>query len=189
MLRRFCEQLAARLGEPELPDASANLYHDYDDLKKRFRDLLQSVSTQYPGFPIILHAIHEFQDHWGKSGDWFPVPSAELNVRFIISLVPDPDDDDFSILMRDFEKVSMKFVLPGLDIPNRKELVSSYFDRFNKKLDVEQSEELISHPGSSSPLWLSLACDEIRIFGIYENLTTYIRGLPGKRDNFWFLDK
>lgn len=175
VLRRFCEHLVSSLGAPELPKPSENLYKDYDWLRVQFNDLLKSVSQKHAGFPIILHAIDKFKDDWGKACKWLPVPSDELNVRYIVSFAPQHKEK----LEEKFHNVSTQVMLHGLDISDRKEFITFYFNRFNKKLDIEQTKAFVSHKGSSSPLWLSLACDEVRLFGIYESLTTYVRGLPG----------
>lgn len=161
-----------------IPEASGYThYHNYDDLAKLFCDLLQRISEKYPGFPIILHGIHEFHDMYGTKCEWLPVPSKELNVRYIVSFVP--AYNDYETFKDKFDFVLMEHELPGLDIASRKMFVSSYFSRFNKILDGEQIDVLVSQDGSSSPLWLSLACEEIRMFGIYENLTSFITELPG----------
>ena len=37
---------------------------------------------------------------------------------------------------------------------------------------------LIDSPGASNPLWLSLSCDELRVFGVFETITRHIVNLP-----------
>lgn len=37
---------------------------------------------------------------------------------------------------------------------------------------------LLTNEGSSSPLWLTLACHELRIFGDFTTLSTTIQNLP-----------
>ena len=49
---------------------------------------------------------------------------------------------------------------------------------YNKRLDDEQLEKLISKGGSSNPLWLTLACEELRVFGKFETLYEKIDTLP-----------
>ena len=39
-------------------------------------------------------------------------------------------------------------------------------------------ELLIKSQGASNPLWLSLSCEELRVFGVFENITQYIKDLP-----------
>lgn len=37
---------------------------------------------------------------------------------------------------------------------------------------------LMASPGASNPLWLSLACEELRVFGVFETITRHIKSLP-----------
>ena len=48
-----------------------------------------------------------------------------------------------------------------------------------QKLDVEQLRLLVSAPGALNPLWLSLSCEELRVFGVFEKVTEHIKKLPG----------
>ena len=39
-------------------------------------------------------------------------------------------------------------------------------------------ELLVGSSGASNPLWLSLACEELRVFGVFETITRHIKSLP-----------
>lgn len=52
------------------------------------------------------------------------------------------------------------------------------FIYYFKKLDAEQMELLIGSAGACNPLWLSLSCEELRVFGVFETITRHIRSLP-----------
>ncbi|XP_053555817.1 uncharacterized protein LOC128647029 [Bombina bombina] len=45
-------------------------------------------------------------------------------------------------------------------------------------LSPEQLDLLIQNTSSMNPLWLSLACEELRVFGVFETLTKKIAGFP-----------
>ena len=49
---------------------------------------------------------------------------------------------------------------------------------YNKRLDDNQLDTLVSKQGSSNPLWLTLACEELRVFGQFEELIDKIENLP-----------
>ena len=55
-----------------------------------------------------------------------------------------------------------------------KDILSQY----NKRLDDQQMETLLEKQGSANPLWLTLACEELRVFGIFETLLDKINSLP-----------
>jgi len=182
VLQRMCEELGMML-DVKIPLTEDKLIHDYNTLKKYFCTLLKEISKKYPGFPIIIDAINQFKDNWGRAGDWLPVPNDEINVKYVISTISDSGDPNYSILMRKFHNVTERFVLAGLDKPSRISLATTYFSKFNKALDKEQMEALVSLPAAVSPLFLTMACEETRVFGIYENLTRHIKRLPGKKSN------
>ena len=54
----------------------------------------------------------------------------------------------------------------------------NFFIYYFKKLDAEQMELLIGSAGACNPLWLSLSCEELRVFGVFETITHHIRSLP-----------
>ena len=49
---------------------------------------------------------------------------------------------------------------------------------YNKRLDNEQLQKLVDKDGSSNPLWLTLACEELRVYGNFERLSEKIESLP-----------
>ncbi|KAM5191660.1 telomerase protein component 1-like [Mantella aurantiaca] len=57
-------------------------------------------------------------------------------------------------------------------------LVIMYLSRYSKTLSSEQLHQLLGKSSSANPLWLSLACEELRVFGVFEMLTKKIIGFP-----------
>ena len=49
--------------------------------------------------------------------------------------------------------------------------------RYNKKLDEKQMSSLLSKESSQNPLWLSIACEELRVFGLFDKVTDKINSL------------
>lgn len=39
---------------------------------------------------------------------------------------------------------------------------------------------LIDSEGASNLLWLSLSCEELRVFGVFETITHHIKSLPSE---------
>ncbi len=48
---------------------------------------------------------------------------------------------------------------------------------FHKQLNEDQMNMLLAKKNSENPLWLSLACEELRLFGVYRQLTQKIQSL------------
>ncbi|KAE8634019.1 hypothetical protein XENTR_v10002173 [Xenopus tropicalis] len=59
-----------------------------------------------------------------------------------------------------------------------KELAVMYLSRYSKTLSPEQLSLLLQNTCSQNPLWLSLACEELRVFGVFETVTQKITGFP-----------
>ncbi|KAH3763845.1 telomerase protein component 1 [Pelomyxa schiedti] len=58
------------------------------------------------------------------------------------------------------------------------EIISTHLRESNKQLDSEQMRLLIEkYDAQQSPLYLVLACEELRVFGIFEQVTTFIRNM------------
>ena len=57
------------------------------------------------------------------------------------------------------------------------EIVTQYLGRFNKKLDEDQMISLLSKDSSENPLWLSVACEELRVFGEFRRINDKINTL------------
>lgn len=59
----------------------------------------------------------------------------------------------------------------------------NYLGLFNKTLATEQVVPLLGKKASSNPLWLRIACEELRIYGDFGTVTDFIKllkeTLPG----------
>lgn len=53
-----------------------------------------------------------------------------------------------------------------------------YLSHYSKKLSTEQLHELLQKSSSTNPLWISFACEELRVYGVFEMLTRKIIDLP-----------
>ena len=51
-----------------------------------------------------------------------------------------------------------------------------------QRLDKEQLDHLIHHSGATTPMWLAVACEELRLFGDFATLTSHIASLPPELD-------
>lgn len=59
----------------------------------------------------------------------------------------------------------------------RAALVASRLRDYNKTLHADQMTSLLGNPASASPLWLTLAAEELRMFGVYEAFDDKIASL------------
>lgn len=56
--------------------------------------------------------------------------------------------------------------------------MDSVLQKYNKRLTEEQMTSLLAKRSSDNPLWLSIALEELRIFGLFKILTQKIQSLP-----------
>ncbi|XP_075931316.1 telomerase protein component 1-like isoform X2 [Petromyzon marinus] len=59
-----------------------------------------------------------------------------------------------------------------------RDVATAFLQRFNKRLDLAQMSSLTANPGARLPLWLALACEELRVFGSFEGLSHHVASLP-----------
>ncbi len=56
-------------------------------------------------------------------------------------------------------------------------IVEQSLGRFNKRLDFGQMDCLLDKGSSDNPLWLSIACEELRVFGQFRKISDKINQL------------
>ncbi len=55
--------------------------------------------------------------------------------------------------------------------------MTEYLGKFNKRLDAHQMASLLGKASSDNPLWLSVACEELRVFGEFRKINDKISRL------------
>jgi nephrocystin-3 len=73
---------------------------------------------------------------------------------------------------------TLEFPIPAIDEKDRRLIVAQILGDYNKKLTYEQTLQLLNKRSASSPLYLVVACEELRIFGIFEQLSRKIMDFP-----------
>ena len=77
-----------------------------------------------------------------------------------------------------YEHKAQYFDLHSLHAGIKKSIVAEKIGKYNKRLDEVQMDKLISNPGSDNMVWLAIACEELRVYGVFETLTNFIENLP-----------
>jgi tetratricopeptide (TPR) repeat protein len=62
-----------------------------------------------------------------------------------------------------------------LDAEARRVLLRRYLARYNKVLSAELEEQALSHSLANNPLFLRTLCEELRVFGVHEQLAERLR--------------
>jgi hypothetical protein len=87
-----------------------------------------------------------------------------------------PETDFFAGINCSFVRVS------ALDTERRKKLIKDYLEYFGKALKCSQAERIAAHEMNANPLALCTLLDELRIFGVFEELNNEIDRYLRARD-------
>ncbi|XP_077998733.1 TPR repeat-containing protein DDB_G0287407-like [Glandiceps talaboti] len=123
---------------------------------------------------IIVDAVNQFDDEkQANILSWLPRRLAP-QIRVIFAMINETPPHK---ILKDRPKLPMEVEVTPLDMESRKEIVREMLGRYNKKLDVQQNEKLLSKESSQNPLWLSIACEELRVHGDFSTVTEKIEEL------------
>jgi telomerase protein component 1 len=169
MLYRICAELARRFRlETEVPE-------DYKDLRKAFPHILRQAAFQ-GRVVLIIDGINQLDStNRALSLDWLPTRSP---VKILLSTV---EGDVTHNILRRRRPPPPELTLTALDPKERQTLVRLVLAEYHKKLDEkpmnDQMRVLLKKADAVSPLYLILACEELRMFGVFEQLSERIKAL------------
>ncbi|XP_051276117.1 telomerase protein component 1 [Dicentrarchus labrax] len=153
------------------------LPHSYKDLLSEFHSSLSDMKKEKP-LVLVVDGVDLVRDGRGQlSSDWIPqqLPQGVCLVVSITSKVA-------LIQTLAKKKSTVLFALGQLTMPDRKEIVQKGLDTFGKKLSDSafnnQLQTLIMKKGAVSPLYLQLACEDLRNFASFDKLKESLQGLP-----------
>ncbi|CAH1785090.1 unnamed protein product [Owenia fusiformis] len=123
---------------------------------------------------IIIDALNQFDsDLAAELVSWVPKKLAP-QIRCIFTMIPETPQH-YALISR--EPQPDMFDLEPLDMESRKQIVEEMLGKYNKALDTSQMDSLLSKTSSDNPLWLSLACEELRVFGNFRKVSDKINQL------------
>lgn len=111
---------------------------------------------------------------------WLPElspPPAGLTLLVSANIVTESNPGDVALdaLVR---RGATEVVVPALTAPEAEACVAERLGVYGKKLDGPQMEEFMKRHDANIPLYIQVAVEELRIFGIYEQVLQRIRALP-----------
>lgn len=167
-LRRMCNELKLAFGlADEVPE-------DFNELVAAFSSFLDQAS--YKGrVVIVLDALNQLDDavHRAQSLDWLPT---ELPCKFVVSTL---EGKCLDVLRQ--RKGALEIKMTPLSLAERTSLVSNTLLEYHKKLDERpmnnQMRVLLRKADAGKPLYLTVACEELRVFGVYEKVSDKIKDL------------
>ncbi|XP_077981357.1 telomerase protein component 1-like [Glandiceps talaboti] len=121
---------------------------------------------------IVIDAVNQFDDD-KMSLSWLPRRLAP-QIRVVMSMIN--NTPPHKILRERTNPADEAYVTP-LDMQSRREIVTQILGSYNKRLDEEQMTNLLSKDSSQNPLWLAIACEELRVYGVFHMMNEKIDSL------------
>eukprot|EP01124_Arcella_intermedia_P006950 TRINITY_DN1421_c0_g1_i1.p1 TRINITY_DN1421_c0_g1~~TRINITY_DN1421_c0_g1_i1.p1 ORF type:complete len:2329 (+),score=518.76 TRINITY_DN1421_c0_g1_i1:65-7051(+) len=172
-LYRLCSELKLAYGlDDEIPS-------DFKELCNIFPKLLEEATFKGK-LVIVLDALNQLDEkiHRSHSLDWLP---AKLPCKLIVSTT---EGTCLTSLQHKYQFAYTELKLGPLEVKERADLVRETLWRFHKKLDERpmnnQMRVLLKKFDAGSPLYLSVACEELRVFGVYEKVSDRIKSMGDK---------
>ena len=177
LLTRLCLELKRRYS------LSLSVPEDYPDLAKEWveflREAAQKITKTGTKLAIFIDGLDLLEDaHNGRSLDWLPDIFPE-GVVVVTSMV---DGGSSLMILQQHKPAPVEVTVGGMDMFDKAEMVRKNLSQHRKVLDESpfnnQMKLLLTKREASNPLYLHLACEELRMFGVFEGVSSYIRKMP-----------
>eukprot|EP00051_Salpingoeca_urceolata_P011054 m.135968 g.135968 ORF g.135968 m.135968 type:complete len:1880 (+) comp16965_c1_seq4:890-6529(+) len=154
--------------------------------RSEFTRMLEMVDQQRKSsdrIVVVIDGLDQLRDEGdARKLGWLPSTLPE-HVRVIISVA---EGSDVVAKMRARAAKIPEQVLPPLTVDDAKQLVRSALDVYHKKLSEDPSDPrlgdqmalLMDKAASNQPLYLLAALTELVTFGVYEQVTPYLKSIP-----------
>lgn len=159
ILRRIMGEIKERYNlSDEIPDTP-------EKLKEAFPNWLSMATAPGRGrFVLILDALNQLEDR-DKALDLYWLPEiVPKKVRLIVSTLPGRSQE----ALEKHGWPTMK--IEPLTEDERRRLIKDYLALFAKQLSGLQVEQIASAPQAANPLFLRALLDELKVFGIFEQI-------------------
>lgn len=168
MLRHLSRELMEPGGEERLP-------RELDELSARWTQFLGEAGSR-GGAVVLVDAVNQLQEPEPAGRRWLPVRTPG-HTKLIISTT---DLDLLPLSAAERGQVTTVLVPPLLEDECRA-LIRAFLLARGKRLAESQIEALLTRgPGARLPLYLTVALNELCLFGSFADLTERIRRLPAE---------
>lgn len=175
ILTRLCHEMNRRFDlEREVPD-------DYTEIVKCWPEFLEESGAATDGshFVILIDGLDLLEEkHNARALDWLPsrLPSG---VVLVVSAVE--RGQIATSLQKRYPQQSF-LTIGTLNEWDKGDMVRQTLARHRKSLDESpfnnQMKLLLSKKDATKPLFLHLACEELRVFGVFEEVSVFLKALP-----------
>jgi len=169
-VRRIVDEIAERFGlESDVPDDPRESEANFLDWLFRLEHIAAENET---ATLVVIDAINQMEDR-AKAMLW--VPSAiPGSVRLVLSTTP--GEAAAALAGRGWETMT---VTPVEDERVRHSIVVRYLGEFHKGIDRRQLQRLTSDDKASSPLYLRVVAEELRLHGLHETVDQLVTHYVG----------
>ncbi|XP_076004494.1 telomerase protein component 1 isoform X2 [Genypterus blacodes] len=158
-------------------EEEAPLPQTYQDLLSEFHSRLSEIKKDRL-LVLLVDGVDLVQDgRKQNTSDWIP---QQLPQGLCLVLSVTAGSPLLPTLVR--KRGAALFTLGQLSVPDRREIIQKELDAFGKKLSDaafnNQLQTLIMKKGAVSPLYLHLACEDLRNFASFDKLKENLQSLP-----------
>lgn len=152
---------------------------DYGELREIVPVILAAAARNCPGgkLVVVIDGIDQLSEaHGAPTLNWLPATLPE-NLLFVLAVREGPAE----ALLRARAGVA-HLVLSPLSIADKSVVVRALLGRYRKRLDESsfnnQLALLVGKREAAYPLYLTVACEELRVAASFEGLTDTLRAMP-----------
>ncbi len=180
LLRRVMLELKQHF---ELPD---ELPAQPDELREAFPLWLASAAMRGRVI-LILDALNQLEDvNAAHDLGWLPRVFPR-NCRVIVSTLPGRCFE--AIVRRNWLDDVPPLDVKPLDESERRQLIRDFLSQHTRDLGDQRTSRIVSAPQTANPLYLRVLLDELRVFGVHEELNARIDWYLEAQDPFELYEK
>jgi len=161
MLRRIMGEIQSHFSfQVAIPEETAAL-------KSAFFNLLQRISSNNK-LVLVLDGLNQLEDREAALDlVWLPLQIPK-NIRLIVSTLPGRPLTELE------RRAWPTLTVEPIEKDERKLLIKTVLAKYRKTLNPSQIDRIAATPQSSNPLYLRTLLEELRLFGIHEELDARI---------------
>eukprot|EP00731_Ephydatia_muelleri_P016594 Em0009g1018a len=176
ILSRLCHEMKRRFA------LTLDIPADYPDLVMAWPTFLEESSSavgKERTLLVLIDGLDLLEDtHNGRAMDWLP-PTVPKGVVILLSTT---EGGPCHSLLKRRTPVPTEVTVGSMDMSDKAQMVRQKLARHRKTLDESafnnQLKLLLTKKDAGNPLYLHLACEELRVFGVFEEVTEYLKQIP-----------
>jgi len=177
ILTRLCYEMKRRFG------VKLDVPSDYADLVLEWPEFLSASAANVGSntqLIILIDGLDLLENkHGALAMEWLP-SETDIPSNVVIMLSCREGQIAHSVLMKR-QPTPHQITIGALNMFDKAEMVRRSLSKHRKTLDESpfgnQMKLLLSKKEANNPLYLYLACEELRVFGVFEEVTTRIRNM------------